>query len=278
MARSSINALSLEQTQRFLDLDRGTKAILLGLTDLKNSLQEEVKSQMMAAAQLINRQEVVVTPSMNVGSRHAIDACGDRMADQRVSAEDLDAAQVFLSRENRLRQAVSVDILESLRFSMITERFDEVNEAHHDTFQWIFRHPADDPEHRQWEDFVEWLQHGDGLFWINGKAGCGKSTLMKFICNHHLTKEHLEVWRGDMDLHIAKFFFWNIGTGLQKSQIGLLRSLLYDILSAVPELVPILFPSQWGEIYLRKVKLPAGVPVGIRISLPIPLMYLHAHC
>lgn len=39
----------------------------------------------------------------------------------------------------------------------------------------------------RWNDFVAWLEEGDGLYWIAGKAGSGKSTLMKYIASHPST-------------------------------------------------------------------------------------------
>lgn len=40
----------------------------------------------------------------------------------------------------------------------MVQRFGEVTEAHHDNFQWIFQHPQEDIQGRQWDDFVEWLE------------------------------------------------------------------------------------------------------------------------
>jgi ABC-type thiamine transport system ATPase subunit len=50
-------------------------------------------------------------------------------------------------------------------------REERILEAHEKTFRWIFK---DSP-------FKHWLESktGSNLFWISGKAGSGKSTLMK---------------------------------------------------------------------------------------------------
>jgi ABC-type polar amino acid transport system ATPase subunit len=42
--------------------------------------------------------------------------------------------------------------------------------------------------------FVHWLASSDDIFWITGKAGCGKSTLMKLIDDDPRTKEGLNQW------------------------------------------------------------------------------------
>lgn len=46
------------------------------------------------------------------------------------------------------------------------------------------------------ELFAAWLRDGDGIFYISGKLGSGKSTLMKYLSDHTRTKEHLREWAG----------------------------------------------------------------------------------
>jgi hypothetical protein len=87
---------------------------------------------------------------------------------------------------------------------------------------------------------------------------------MKFIYNHPLTGKYLQEWAGKMDLQTANFFFWNSGGALQKSQEGLLRSLLYDVLGKVPELIPILFPAEWAAQFLQQLRLSGGSTVSER--------------
>jgi hypothetical protein len=76
-----------------------------------------------------------------------------------------------------------------------------------------------------------------------GKAGSGKSTLMKFIWQDRRTREILLTWAGMKKLALANFFFWNAGAKLQKSQVGLLRSLLFEVLSQCPELIWKIWPQ-----------------------------------
>jgi hypothetical protein len=46
------------------------------------------------------------------------------------------------------------------------------------------------------ESFISWLSSGEGIFHISGKLGSGKSTLMKFLCEHKHTKVELQKWAG----------------------------------------------------------------------------------
>ena len=125
---------------------------------------------------------------------------------------------------------------ESLSFPVMTDREDGIAEAELTTFGWIFEKPRS--EKRPWSSFQEWLSSGESLYWVSGKAGSGKSTLMKHLFNHGRCREALTAWAGDTPLVIASFFFWYSGSGLQKSQIGLLRALLYQCLIDHRELIP----------------------------------------
>ncbi|KAI1266984.1 hypothetical protein F5Y18DRAFT_444738 [Xylariaceae sp. FL1019] len=113
------------------------------------------------------------------------------------------------------------------------------------TFEWVYRPPKD--EGPLWSDLNKWLEEGDGCYWISGKAASGKSTLMKFIYTHPKFSNHLHRWAGNLPLITASFFFWFLGTSLQKSQVGLLRALLFEILSGRPELIPTVMPELCRE-------------------------------
>ena len=62
-------------------------------------------------------------------------------------------------------------LLDSLGFSAMQNRQDEVAQAYHSTFEWIFQKSREEEEAIRWTNFADWLQHGDGIYWINGKAG-----------------------------------------------------------------------------------------------------------
>lgn len=52
---------------------------------------------------------------------------------------------------------------------------------------------------------------------------------MKYIVHEPLTGQYLSDWSPNARLLFTSFFFWNLGTRLQKSVAGLLRSLLHQI-------------------------------------------------
>ncbi|KAK2010211.1 hypothetical protein LZ32DRAFT_563385 [Colletotrichum eremochloae] len=141
-------------------------------------------------------------------------------------------------------QATVVAILTSLRFTQIKERQNEIPKAHRQTFEWIFSDNS--PVY-----LSPWLRNSSGLFWITGKPGSGKSTLMKFILGHEQTTLLAECWASPEPLIVASHFFWSAGTSIQKSQEGLLRTLLFQILMKCPEIIPLVCPTRYSDPFKR---------------------------
>jgi NACHT domain len=138
-------------------------------------------------------------------------------------------------------------ILDSLRFQRMEMRAARIMDAHTRTFEWIFSQDDESAGVSTENLFLQWLTSSDGTFWITGKAGSGKSTLMKFLSNHPMTNQILRTWAAGSDLVIGMFYFWYAGTELQKSQEGLLQTLLHQILSQCPDLLPDVLPERWKE-------------------------------
>jgi hypothetical protein len=236
--------MSIKQTKRFDTLGRETKLIVEALLeDMRTNITHDIRQEIEGLAQLLNRRDVVVFDSgkeqrVIVDAFHELDPGNEGILPE-------------YEKEKRFRASINKHILQSLYFSASTERYEVVHDAHATTFQWIFHMNSD--EDYPWDNFVKWLEQSDGLYWINGKAGSGKSTLMKYIWNRHLTRKHLSTWAGDSRLCIAHFYFWDLGSEkLQKSQLGLFRSLLHQILSDLPQLTPLVFPQRWAENYTLK--------------------------
>lgn len=97
--------------------------------------------------------------------------------------------------------------------------------------------------------FLKWLRTEEGIFYCSGKAGSGKSTLMKFLACERRTRDELSFWSTSKGktLILASFFFWNSGTPLQRSLEGLYRGILWEILRQRPSLIPMVFPTTWSS-------------------------------
>lgn len=133
----------------------------------------------------------------------------------------------------------------SLYFSALKIREDNITKAHQKTFGWIFE--ATEGSSTDELKFRHWLQSEKpvgNLFWISGKPGAGKSTLMKFLANNPKLEENLKNWSKDRRLLIVTHYFWRNGSSLQRSLKGLMRSILFQILDAHHNLIPKVFPKR----------------------------------
>lgn len=164
----------------------------------------------------------------------------------QVSKSDFDKLQESLSHLVRTGHEILTEqnILRSLRFKEIRVRIEQIPKAYTATLEWLLQQSG--PEHPT--KFLEWLEdssHNLPPYWVGGKPGSGKSTLMKFICEHPKTKATLQEWAGSDPLVTASFFFWFYGTKMQKSQEGFLQTLLHEILRKCPNLIQTCFPHRW---------------------------------
>lgn len=112
--------------------------------------------------------------------------------------------------------------MESLVFKEMDARFVDVHPNLVGTCEWL----PETPEHRRWMD-PELMSTHHGIFWVKGKAGAGKSTLMK----HASTRAEA---RCSARQHVLNFFFHARGGSLEISTDGLFRSLLHQLLEKVP--------------------------------------------
>lgn len=91
---------------------------------------------------------------------------------------------------------ISQRFLQSLYFTSLKARESRIENAHEQTFKWLFQESSKKQRQRHIpsQRFVNWLRLGDGIFWISGKPGSGKSTLMKWITGNAKTEEILFEW------------------------------------------------------------------------------------
>ncbi|CEF76538.1 unnamed protein product [Fusarium graminearum] len=157
-------------------------------------------------------------------------------------------------------------LLKSLKPADIRKRYHEVLSPSDASFERVFasyeRVCLKDPEHKDWKtirrnlpdepcptmrygnvdeidctwhSFTLWLQSDNPLFWIQGKPGSGKSTLMKFIIENknteRLLKSHIANTR------VLSYFLWKIGNESQNSIKGLICCLLHDLLVSSTEML-----------------------------------------
>ncbi len=95
------------------------------------------------------------------------------------------------------------------------DRSNDIDCATAGTCEWLHQHKT----------YRSWAASDRGLLWIKGKPGSGKSTLMKYALDNQGTRD------GAL---ILSFFFHDCGDNLQKTPLGLFRSLLHQALSQAP--------------------------------------------
>ena len=83
---------------------------------------------------------------------------------------------------------------------------------------------------------MDWLSSSEGLFWIYGKPGSGKSTLMDYLAHNSRVVSNLQSYR-PVHWKVLRFFFdFRKGKGVTNSFEGLLRSLLYQLIKKMPQI------------------------------------------
>ncbi|CAF9916397.1 MAG: hypothetical protein GOMPHAMPRED_000985 [Gomphillus americanus] len=111
-------------------------------------------------------------------------------------------------------------VVEKLNFDEARSRLLTIRDPHPETLRWILNHKI----YRTWLDDSQFASHR-GLLWIKAKPGAGKSTLMKYLLS-----------RADATTITISFFFIARGTEMQRTTLGMYRSLLYQLVKHVPEL------------------------------------------
>jgi hypothetical protein len=168
----------------------------------------------------------------------------------------LDLFHVPHDREKLLRIKVEANIIKSLSYPSMSNRYESLSEAYPDTFKWAL--DGTSQSRSGGKGLSEWFKTGQGVYWISGKAGSGKSTLMKYLRDSEYTHQHLDLWKKslpslskdeELPLCLATFFFWNSGQVDQKSQKGMLRSLLFQIFSVYPAIIPMVCDDVWAATY-----------------------------
>ncbi|PMD58378.1 uncharacterized protein K444DRAFT_563688, partial [Hyaloscypha bicolor E] len=233
-----VTSLSIQQDARFISLDAGVGRIMIALLANNEATQAEI-------AQVESKVD---------GVSIQLNAMSLSGQEEHAKTRELLENQ----EKDRHRRKAELHIRESLRFESMTHRYETISEAHQRTFEWIFREPEE--EHLTWSSFIDWAESGSGIYWINGKAGSGKSTLMRFIVDDSRTRGHLQKWAPHGALNTLAFFFWNSGVPEQCSQAGLLRSIIHDVLEKHTNLFPEVCPEEW-EKSLELAK--HGVPVAL---------------
>ncbi|KAH6879467.1 hypothetical protein B0T10DRAFT_552007 [Thelonectria olida] len=162
----------------------------------------------------------------------------------QIESNDRGFAQVIFKVEELLKEVKEVGsdqiFLDSLNFEDLREREYRIKDAGVTTLDWIFNQPQ--------TNYLDWLTSRNDVYWVQGKESDQKSpdssfqTLILFVGRKWKVYAD-EEWAGSYRLVTAQFFFWNSGLPMQKSQRGLLQSLLYQIFCSYRPLIRLVRPE-----------------------------------
>jgi hypothetical protein len=190
----------------------------------------------------ISKSQDVITAQMTAQTKETLDGVSKSLRELKITTASEER------RENLLR---------SLKFGSMNQRENMIKESHTNTFEWIFS-TEDNKDDGKRCDFAHWLCSDQKLYWVSGKAGSGKSTLIKFIISANQTRDLLP-----LDTIILSYYLWSPGDSMQNSVKGMLLSLLYKLLLKEPALAEILLQdieyislkdnvNDWSHTELRR--------------------------
>ena len=125
-------------------------------------------------------------------------------------------------------------LLHSLNYGEMLAREHQLVDANVTTLDWVWSLPPGP------SSLLQWISNGTGIFWIQGKPGSGKSTLMNYLKEHSQTRACLTGAYYQSSIVIRFFFDFRARSGISNSFEGLLRSFLTQITLEIPELSPII--------------------------------------
>ncbi|PWI63976.1 hypothetical protein PCL_00821 [Purpureocillium lilacinum] len=108
--------------------------------------------------------------------------------------------------------------IQTVQFEMLSRS--QMDGAATGTCEWIHQDP----------EYTRWASSSRGLLWIKGNPGSGKSTFLKYL------KDVTTDRNKDKNALILAFFFHGRGTELQRTALGLFRTLLHQ-LGEVPDVM-----------------------------------------
>jgi hypothetical protein len=152
--------------------------------------------------------------------RHLNDTKTDRQSPAKEVASSTHSESVT-TLANASQQTLQRDLARSLYFGDIGARKNQIYTDSSEVNSWIWSndHPG--------QNFPDWLSGPQNLYWIQGKAGSGKSTLVKYITQHENLERCLSEVDNGRSWKVVSFYFdFRARRGLANNFEGLLRSLL----------------------------------------------------
>lgn len=210
--RDRLDAQSTLSSKAFTALDEQTRDIATKFLESQVGLDAILSAQLNSNQQAARRHQEIMT-SLGKGQ-----------------PEDQDPIVFNEPSSRKLLWNMDRAFRSSLWYPTMEERQQGIWSPHKGTLDWVLE-DSQTEKTMPWDDFNHFVTKGHGTYWITGKAGSGKSTLMKHINTNPKLDAALAEWAGGREIFKASFYFYYLGTDMQKSEIGLLRSLVLTLIS-----------------------------------------------
>lgn len=252
--RSKVRLKDLEENLQAVEslMNTGLMAQILNKIDSSNiqldslhqsyqKLVNEYKTGQRDLAKLVSLEAVAVRGAVSAENQKSENRVKRHITQEisqsshelavRTTAVARESTHEILNRVEDLHSDAALDdkrdrVLQSLCFPDMNGRKNGIDPEHSSTLQWVLdeeKHPA-----TGWDSFPSWLRSDAKVYWISGKPGAGKSTLINYLLHNRETQRLLDLGRPKTLL--AAHFFWRAGSGMQQNFKGLLCSLVFQLL------------------------------------------------
>lgn len=233
LAATKDKALRKQIIDSIQRLDEAQRNALVAHKTQNDAIRELISAALQQMEERISRTQAVF---------------GEQLGQQRVVLKDINH-RMEKSDENARYEK----ILKSLRYGKMGVRYQQIHECYPQTYEWALRdasgcqrNGASGTVDSSPFELVSWLRSDSPQFWITGKPGAGKSSLMKHIVRSPKTTEYLKVW--NQKVFILHNFIWKAGEEIEHSLSGLMCSLLHQILHMHRSVYDFLKSTQGQEI------------------------------
>jgi hypothetical protein len=143
--------------------------------------KDQFDSLVRKLSELISDIDRLVPPQTGHAPKHTILARDMQTLDsvqelrKIMYASRTDNRELINITQQAIDEACTRLIHTHLWFRLIDDRESSIVDAHSQTFEWSIHPPTSEVV---WDDLGQWLRSGRDIYWIHGKPGSGKSTLM----------------------------------------------------------------------------------------------------
>ena len=171
--RHKIDAEFVRSSSKLDALEKQTREILEAVGALTRECFSrdicDFLARIICRSEAANQDEHLKTRQMIADVRDVRDRGLSSTCSVNEITTEIEMLSVGNEEEEKLRDAVGRKILEALQYPHMTDRNEQLAEAHPTTFDWIFC--SSNQWEFPWTDFGNWLRNGKGIY-VSNKSLC----------------------------------------------------------------------------------------------------------